>query len=678
MVVYLKGRPYQRGFEHGHLLKKEIKRSITDLLYKGMVTHFKKNMIQHSAALKTLKEHSQLLERYIPLEYITEMKGIADGAEVNYEDILLLHTFLDSLNISVEDWKQFYPHLFFSCSNFIVWGKASADSLLYHGRNLDTPEYGNGHLPKVIFFCQPDEGLPYVSVGWAGICGVFTGMNSAGISLGEDTVFQKDISVRGMPSIFIFRRLLQYSYNLGEAMSALRDLPRTSGGLIALSDGKINRGILVEFTAHHWKLVYPQEDFLIATNHFLSQKLNKFEENDLARNFSFLRWQQLKGLLGSNYGQINAEKIRDFLNDPIVREKNESFYPASDICGMKTLQSVIFLPAQLKFWVAGEKLPVSFRDYLFFDLGKELNLQPLPDRDLNQGIRFFYQRNRELPYQLELIKKDRDFLLYRLSFPSPVKSIFSENNTVRADFYLPKGGKKYPAVIVLPIMGAKNTYLEDIFCRKFVRQSKPFAALLVHPPYTLDRTPKGTKNGSLFLTANTEKSQLNFRQAVIEVRETIDWLSGRPEILPEKIGVMGISLGAEIAGVVLGVEKRVKSGCFILAGGDLANIVFKGSLTNHLVKRINPGLSEESLEKMWWKIDPLSYTYLNLNKEVLMVNGWWDQVIPHQATKKLWQALGRPKIIWLAGGHYSSIFYLFWIGNQVSNFFERSFNEQIE
>ena len=43
--------------------------------------------------------------------------------------------------------------------------------------------------------------------------------------------------------------------------------------------------------------------------------------------------------------------------------------------------------------------------------------------------------------------------VYDLTFPSPVKIAIAENNTVHAEYFVPKGaGRKFPAVIVLDIM----------------------------------------------------------------------------------------------------------------------------------------------------------------------------------------------------------------------------------
>src|SRR5436189_2402983 len=42
-----------------------------------------------------------------------------------------------------------------------------------------------------------------------------------------------------------------------------------------------------------------------------------------------------------------------------------------------------------------------------------------------------------------------DVTVYKLRFPSPIKSGTPENNTVHAEYYLPDGKGPFPAVIVL-------------------------------------------------------------------------------------------------------------------------------------------------------------------------------------------------------------------------------------
>src|SRR5437773_2721431 len=47
--------------------------------------------------------------------------------------------------------------------------------------------------------------------------------------------------------------------------------------------------------------------------------------------------------------------------------------------------------------------------------------------------------------------------VYELKYPSPVKCHFEENNTVYAEYYRPKEGGPFPAVIVLDILGGDQS-----------------------------------------------------------------------------------------------------------------------------------------------------------------------------------------------------------------------------
>ncbi len=74
-----------------------------------------------------------------------------------------------------------------------------------------------------------------------------------------------------------------------------------------------------------------------------------------------------------------------------------------------------------------------------------------------------------------------------------------------------------------------------------------------------------TEDPKLFLGA--------IRQAGEDVRRTVDLLSSRPEINPQRIGITGISLGGIIAASAAGAEPRLYRAGLILAGGDVLAII---------------------------------------------------------------------------------------------------------
>lgn len=75
--------PFKRGKEHGRILKKRIKEVYDPIL------SIKRNDV-------VLKERMTEFEKQIPENLKEEMKGLAKGSGYSYEDVLLIHTFLDA------------------------------------------------------------------------------------------------------------------------------------------------------------------------------------------------------------------------------------------------------------------------------------------------------------------------------------------------------------------------------------------------------------------------------------------------------------------------------------------------------------------------------------------------------------------------------------------------------
>lgn len=77
--------PFKRGEEHGLVLKNRIKEVYEPIL--GMIRQKKTDYFP---------ERVEELEKQIPPHLKDEMKGLAKGSGYTYEDVLLIHTFLDA------------------------------------------------------------------------------------------------------------------------------------------------------------------------------------------------------------------------------------------------------------------------------------------------------------------------------------------------------------------------------------------------------------------------------------------------------------------------------------------------------------------------------------------------------------------------------------------------------
>ncbi len=105
-------------------------------------------------------------------------------------------------------------------------------------------------------------------------------------------------------------------------------------------------------------------------------------------------------------------------------------------------------------------------------------------------------------------------------------------------------------------------------CAVLARRGVP--AIMFKLPYYGQR---GLPGGPEFLAKDPKLLASAIAQAGEDFRRTIDVLASRPEIDPNRIGATGISLGGIVAATAAGGEPRIYRAAFVLAGGDLLQII---------------------------------------------------------------------------------------------------------
>ncbi len=270
--------------------------------------------------------------------------------------------------------------------------------------------------------------------------------------------------------------------------------------------------------------------------------------------------------------------------------------------------------------------------------------------------------NAPFDYRIRLESERPEFSVYRLTYPSPVVTALEQNNTVPADYYLPKGispadAKNYPAVICLHILDG-NEPLTELMCSMLAKRGIPAIAFKL--PYYGSR---GTSKGPEVLASDPKLFWNAVLQAGEDIRRTVDLLASRPEIDAKRIGISGISLGGIIAATAAGAEPRLNRAALILAGGDLPTIIHHARETRPLSLMLQklPAAERKEVEKKILSADPLQFAPALRERAkagcVLMINAGDDEVIPHACTEKLANALGiADQVVWFKGlGHYTAV-----------------------
>ncbi|MBX3118252.1 MAG: alpha/beta hydrolase family protein [Fimbriimonadaceae bacterium] len=262
---------------------------------------------------------------------------------------------------------------------------------------------------------------------------------------------------------------------------------------------------------------------------------------------------------------------------------------------------------------------------------------------------------------------------YTVTLPSAVESPFPENNAIPLNVFVPaRTVQATPVVIILHYWGATDQRAERNQAQDLARRG--IASVLMPLPYHLARTPKGSRSGELAIVADPQKLVETMTQCVLDVRRTIDWIATRPEFDSSRVGIAGTSLGSLVATITCGVDKRLTHGAFVLAGADIAGILWKSSrVVKQREQFRKDGYTEESLRKALQSIEPLNYLAGRGLQSSLIIGAKYDTVIPPDSTDKLISALDGAKTVWLDTGHYGGFFIQKKVQNTVGAYFEAEF-----
>jgi isopenicillin-N N-acyltransferase-like protein len=239
-VLFVSGTPYERGYQQGVLLRKEVQNNLLSM-HEKLLDKFRFEEL--------LDESYERQRPFIPQEYIDEMHGLAHGARIPLRVVHAIHALPE-----ITEWggkkklkkviKDMMDGVYgTSCSNFAATGKATPDKTMYTVRILDwgLHKISKLHEYPLLTVSVPDKGVPSVNIGWAGFIGAVSGMNAQGITLGEMGYGDPEgETMRGMPMPFVLRDVLTYAKNLQDVRKIISSKPGTNSFVFLMSDGKNN------------------------------------------------------------------------------------------------------------------------------------------------------------------------------------------------------------------------------------------------------------------------------------------------------------------------------------------------------------------------------------------------------------------------------------------------------
>jgi hypothetical protein len=248
-----------------------------------------------------------------------------------------------------------------------------------------------------------------------------------------------------------------------------------------------------------------------------------------------------------------------------------------------------------------------------------------------------------------------DYLLEgdRLSFPSAIATPHPENNIVLAR-YFPDASEqgRRRAVLVLPQWNADAEGHVGL-CRLLNRFG--ISALRLSLPYHDARMPPELRRADYIVSANVGRTAQVCRQAVLDARRAIAWLSTQGY---ESIGILGTSLGSCLSMLTAAHEPLVRAAALNHISPYFADVIWEGLSTAHVRESLDGRIDLDALRRIWMPISPFPYLERVRSKRVLLVYARYDLTFPVSLSKFLISEFKRRgiahEVAALPCGHYST------------------------
>ncbi|MDA1017328.1 MAG: C45 family autoproteolytic acyltransferase/hydrolase [Planctomycetota bacterium] len=327
-VALLQGSPEEIGRAHGELLAVESRRCIDSVLYTFAIAQAIRTgrWFRHDLDLAY-----ERLAPHIPERHKVETRAMARSLGIDPK-------VAESLNV--------FPELF-HCSGFAVFGKATTDGKLYHGRVLDYMTTIGLQDSATTFIVKPDGKIPFANVGYAGFIGSVSGMNARQISLGE-MGGRGEGKWDGVPMATLMRRALEECETLDEVMNLWKNNPRTCEYYYVFADGKTNRAVGVAAFPESVEFVFPGQ---------ADPRLGEGIVDAVVLSAD-ARLKTLRERVQAKHGRIDVETAKWLMSRPVAMQSN--------------LHKVLFVPADGVLYVANadHKRPAAERPYVRLDLNE--------------------------------------------------------------------------------------------------------------------------------------------------------------------------------------------------------------------------------------------------------------------------------------------------------------------
>jgi isopenicillin-N N-acyltransferase-like protein len=272
--------------------------------------------------------------KYIPFaqerypQYVEELIGIAEGADVPFDDIAVINA-LEAVTVDALHLTK--------CTSLAVNQSRTADEHVLIAHNEDwLPE---DEADVFIIHATPDDEPPFLAMTYGGLLPNI-GFNAAGIAQCCDSVYPNDSRI-GIPRLVLSRAVLG-ARTPAEAIRHMLAPQRAAGynHLLAHESGELYN---VEVSARRFGLLYAKDGYLAHTNHYLDFNMQTIENEPdelISSRVRYFRAIRLLKQLPSHTVKSLQAIQRDHINHPDSICNHATDYP-DPLDRQKTINALV-------------------------------------------------------------------------------------------------------------------------------------------------------------------------------------------------------------------------------------------------------------------------------------------------------------------------------------------------
>jgi isopenicillin-N N-acyltransferase-like protein len=311
--IELRGTPFEIGKKFGELERVRIhlhlfnQKNLMTRLHPQEPDWWKREVYAYLPPYEELAPH-----------FVEEMRGLARGTDLSFEEILLL-------NVRDEVINTFKPIIADTCTSFGCSGQVTLSGEPILGQTKDT-----GGISRDLFVVtamyqknRPD----LLQMPYAGELGVF-GLSSSGMSAFGNSIYVRG-RARGKIPWSLFRRLVLEADSVAQVIDLVEEHGITAAGNLTIGD-RTGRVIAIENTDHGHGIVDQTNGILVHANHINTPALQQFEDYpEPEKSGSLQRQARLRELLEVERGRLTAPLAMRCLMDHANYPRSICRHPSS-------------------------------------------------------------------------------------------------------------------------------------------------------------------------------------------------------------------------------------------------------------------------------------------------------------------------------------------------------------